>query len=290
MPFNTKTSATKSVAPFKASAQSINTAASKGAQRSVTQTTASALKVDTKGPINGDQASTNQSDEENVRPVSNEASEPLSPFPNALSGMPKAQERDLRAYEHDRQRTKRAGERGLRRARKAASSGGAGNRAPSIAGEDKDRDAKRKPRGKFEVEVDAGVDAVSKAAWAVPAAALIEGLSNAAPGAGLGAIARANERAMESISDGKGIQINFEDLLVHSSQRKARKTKEEEFELVPAVKGVIVLDDMPTGGRHDMEIDEPWEHIESEEGDGKKMKAGKRAELSYAAIVVGTAE
>ncbi|KAF8202140.1 hypothetical protein BJ912DRAFT_429729 [Pholiota molesta] len=289
MPFNTKTCTTKSVAPFKPSAQSINTAASKGAQRPVTQTTASALKVDTKAPINGDQATTNQSDEENVRPASNEASEPLSPLLSALSGMPKAQERDLRAYEHDRQRTKRAGERALRRARKATFSGG-GKRAPSTTGEDKDRDAKRKPRGKFEVEVDAGVDAVSKATWTVPAAALIEGLSNAAPGAGHGAIARANERAMESIGDGKGIQINFEDLLVHSSQRKARKTKEEEFELVPAVKGVIVLDDMPTGGGHDMEIDEPWEHIESEEGDGKKMKAGKRAELSYAAVVVGTAE
>ena len=94
---------------------------------------------------------------------------------------------------------------------------------------------------------------------------------------------------METVGEGKGIQVNFEDLLKVSAQRKARKTKDEEFELVPAVKSVIALDDMPTGAVHDMEIDEPWEHIESEEGEGKKMKGGKRAEPSYAAIVVGTA-
>ncbi|KJA27919.1 hypothetical protein HYPSUDRAFT_34146 [Hypholoma sublateritium FD-334 SS-4] len=279
MPFNTKTT-TKSVAPFKPTAHVSNTV--KVSPHSRKQ--GAPLKVDVvKAPVDSEQQlSANQSDEENVRP-SKDTNEPLSPLDIAAAAIPKVQERDMRAYEHDRQRTKRAGERALNRARKAAATGflgPAGKRAPS--GGREDRDAKRKLRGKLEVEIDAGVDAVDRAASPIRAAMLIEGLSAAGPGACVGAIARANARAVQSVGDRMDVQVSFAELL-EVSQRKPRKGKEDEFELVPAVRGVIVLDDMPTHVVHDMEIDEPWEHIESEESEGKTSKG---AEPSYAQVVV----
>ena len=279
MPFNTKT-ITKSAVPFKPTARVSNTA--KAALQSGKQ--AAPLKVDVaKAPVDGEQQlSANQSDEENVRPP-NDTEEPLSPLDGTAAAIPKVQERDVRAYEHDRQRTKRAGERALNRARKAAATGllgTAGKRAPS--GGREDRDAKRKLRSKLEVEVDAGVEAVDRAASPVRAAMLIEGLSAAGPGACVGAIARANARAAQSVGDRAGVQVSFAELL-EVSQRKPRKGREDEFELVPAVRGVIVLDDMPTQAVHDMEIDEPWEHIESEESEGKISKG---TEPSYAQVVV----
>ncbi|KAF8966219.1 hypothetical protein BDZ97DRAFT_1756646 [Flammula alnicola] len=295
MPSNTNTTTTtKSVTPFNPTTHISNT--NKATQRAGKPSASLKVNADTtQAPAANASVSSSPSDEENVRPASDKAQPPLSPAPLSLAGIPKALERDMRAYEHERQRTKRAGERAINRARKAGFGLGIDKRAQS--GSREERDMKRKPRSKAEVEVDVSVDAVGRSTSStssVPAGALIEGLSAAAsPRARAGAIARANAMAVSAV-DGASVQVNLSDLVV-LSQRKLRKVKEEDFELVPTLRSVIALDDMPTQVVHDMEIDEPWEHIESESdvegeggGEGKGRRKGKAGTgLSYAAIVVG---
>jgi len=84
-------------------------------------------------------------------------------------------------------------------------------------------------------------------------------------------------------------EVNLSDLVV-LSQRKPRKLREGDFELVPALPTVIALDDMPV---LDMVVDEPWECVEEDdvchdvdEG-GPKNPLGKKGNLSYAKVLVG---
>ncbi|KAF9469552.1 hypothetical protein BDZ94DRAFT_1206141 [Collybia nuda] len=46
--------------------------------------------------------------------------------------------------------------------------------------------------------------------------------------------------------------------------RKPRKGREGDFEIIPYVRPVIALDDDMT---HDVEVDEPWEHIYGDDDD-----------------------
>jgi len=66
-------------------------------------------------------------------------------------------------------------------------------------------------------------------------------------------------------------EVKLTDLIV---ARKARKGKDGDFEVVPHIRSVIVLDDNIS---HDAEPDEPWEHIDFDDEDDE-------AELSYAQI------
>ena len=58
---------------------------------------------------------------------------------------------------------------------------------------------------------------------------------------------------------------------------------EDDFEMVSPVRPVIVLDDLEA---KDMDMDEPWEHVERDFEPGKKSKEG---EPSYAAVLLGIA-
>jgi len=87
-------------------------------------------------------------------------------------------------------------------------------------------------------------------------------------------------------------EVNLSDLVV-LSQRKPRKLREGDFELVPALPTVIALDDMPV---LDMVVDEPWECVDEEdachdvvdEGVSKNVQVKKGEQNpSYAKVLVG---
>lgn len=287
MSSNTKSSPAKAAAPFKPTAQKLVN--SKGFQRVVYGKKKSGLKEHLQTTEELVSIAHSTSDEENIKPAQEEPEPPVSPLP--LSGSilgSKVHERDMRAYEHERQRTKRAAERAASRARKAAYAGPFGIQSSAREG----RETNRKTRGRAEVEVDEDVQAVGKGVSAF-AGNLIEGLSGANPSAGIATIARANANAIRSVDakrqanspaekDNDTREVTLSDLVV-LSQRKARKTKVDDYELVPAVRTVIVLDDMPAD---DMELDEPWEHValSTEDDNGKKIANGKVGEHTYAAI------
>ncbi|CAA7264917.1 unnamed protein product [Cyclocybe aegerita] len=203
------------------------------------------------------------------------ASRPLSPL---LSN--KDNERDVRAYEHDRQRTKRAAERAMKRAKKA---GGPGAPCHGCHG-GKGVTADRKTRGRVagdaatNAEVDADVD--------VPPVGFTKSLP-AGMGFGAGMLERANLVAMVEEAVGIDRKVSLLDFVVTSS-RKPRKAKDDDFEFIPPVRSVIVLDDMAE--TRDMDVDEPWEHVD-DDFDGtdasKASDAGsdKDAEPSYAEVV-----
>ncbi|KAJ3487966.1 hypothetical protein NLJ89_g11664 [Agrocybe chaxingu] len=109
-------------------------------------------------------------------------------------------------------------------------------------------------------------------------------------GLGAGVLERAHLVAMmeEAVGrDGIDRKVSLSDFVVTSS-RKPRKAKDDDFEFIPPVRSVIVLDDMAE--TRDMDVDEPWEHVD-DDFDGtdasKASDAGsdKDAELSYAEVV-----
>jgi len=215
-----------------------------------------------------------QSNEENMRPIGQadeQASklEPLSPLPAFGTGSAKAQERDVRAYEHERQRSKRAGELAVRRAKKAGA--GKGGAAAAPVGDLR--------RGKRAV-VDVAVDAVLVTA---PSA---RGLASVLAPPKKSSILSTNAHSDPSR------KVNLSDLVV-LSQRKPRKLREGDFELVPALPTVIALDDMPV---LDMVVDESWECVEEEDAyhdvvdkrDSKNMHVKKEEQNpSYAKVLLG---
>jgi len=58
------------------------------------------------------------------------------------------------------------------------------------------------------------------------------------------------------------MEVNLADLLKPSKARRVRGSAD--FEVVPRVRSVIALDEFPPTG-HDLELDEPWEHVYEEE-------------------------
>jgi len=219
-----------------------------------------------------------QSNEENMLPIGqadDQASklEPLSPLPAFGTGSAKAQERDVRAYEHERQRSKRAGELAVRRAKKAGAGKGKGGAAAAAAAVGDPR------RGKRAV-VDVAVDAVLVTA---PSA---RGLASVL------APPKKNSMLSTNAHSDPSRKVNLSDLVV-LSQRKPRKLREGDFELVPALPTVIALDDMPV---LDMVVDESWECVEEEDAyhdvvdrrDSKNMHVKKEEQNpSYAKVLLG---
>jgi len=200
---------------------------------------------------------------------------PLQPTSPLVGG-----DRESRAFEHDRQKMKRAGEFARRKARKAATAVGKvaeygevgrKGRGVGVLGRDMDVDGD-------EDVLPVGTGGLKKGPFSVSFASNVKA---EAP-----------------------IQVNLSDLVV-LSQRKPRKvlggflhrrfkrlsdadavSSEDDFEFIPAVRSVIVLDDMADA--RDMDLDEPWEHVESDIDMDPIPRTDKPgAEPSYAAILVG---
>ncbi|KAG6886471.1 hypothetical protein C0992_003794, partial [Termitomyces sp. T32_za158] len=70
-------------------------------------------------------------------------------------------------------------------------------------------------------------------------------------------------------------EVALSDLLI---ARKPRRGREQDFEVVPPLRSVIVLDDITTP---EFDFDEPWEHVYASDAD---TNDNYRPELSYAKI------
>jgi len=70
-------------------------------------------------------------------------------------------------------------------------------------------------------------------------------------------------------------EVKLTDLVV---SKKPRKTKEADFEVVPLPRSVVVLDEFTV---HDMDIEEPWEHVYG--GESEKSDTPSYAEIVSAA-------
>jgi len=66
-------------------------------------------------------------------------------------------------------------------------------------------------------------------------------------------------------------EVKLADLV---TARKSRKNKEGDFEVIPPPRSVIVLDEFTV---HDMDVDEPWEYVDGD--DGEKVDGPSYAEI-----------
>jgi len=73
------------------------------------------------------------------------------------------------------------------------------------------------------------------------------------------------------------LEVSLADFVV---TRKTRKGIDNDFEVIPHVRSVIILDDNQP---HDIEIDEPWEHINGVDEDHRRSDPVKPS--SYAMVV-----
>ena len=213
--------------------------------------------------------------------------------------------KDVRAFEHERQRTKRAEERASRRSKK-------GNTGFSRKGEEGRFKANAKGREAQDVDAEYVVGGVIADTSAAASRRLKNDVLPVLPSVRI---------------ESKPVEISLSELVFSQAQarsdsreRKARAQPnkailglgpglglgEEGFEWVPAVRAVIALDEVDfklgTGavaknnvlGARDMDVDEPWECV-SVDGDvetfsSSTSNAGDRdREFSYADIVLGKA-
>ncbi|KAK2460104.1 hypothetical protein APHAL10511_007870 [Amanita phalloides] len=72
------------------------------------------------------------------------------------------------------------------------------------------------------------------------------------------------------------LEVSLADFIV---TRKSRKGIDNDFEVIPHVRSVIILDDNQP---HDIEIDEPWEYITGVEED--QGRSGSTKPISYAMV------
>jgi len=78
-----------------------------------------------------------------------------------------------------------------------------------------------------------------------------------------------------------GVKVNLSEIMV-LSQKKSRKPNADDFEVIPHIRSVIALDDVAIV--HDMDLDEPWEHI-YDSGEGKASEVvNKFGRLTYARV------
>lgn len=80
-------------------------------------------------------------------------------------------------------------------------------------------------------------------------------------------------------------EVKLEELIVTTPQKKAagRKMRDGDFEVVPHVRAVIVLDD--SADVHDMDVDEAWEHVTLDNDDDEASSSSDGGEpVSYAKI------
>jgi len=79
-------------------------------------------------------------------------------------------------------------------------------------------------------------------------------------------------------------EVKLEDLVVTTQKKAAgRKMRVGDFEVVPHVRAVIVLDD--NADVHDMDVDEAWEHVTLDNDDDEASSSSDGGEpVSYAKI------
>jgi len=154
--------------------------------------------------------------------------------------------KDLRAYEHDRQRVKKAADLVKMRARK-------GQGWTSKLHDSKKDSGAGLPSEKGKRLTDEEVDSLE------------------------GVIALGDSRGDlrdEVVSSDLRSEVKLADLV---TSRKPRKGQEGDFEVIPHIRSVIVLDDIVS---QDLVIDEPWEHIYGNDEEDASAKG-----LSYAKVL-----
>ncbi|KAK7464313.1 hypothetical protein VKT23_006481 [Stygiomarasmius scandens] len=196
--------------------------------------------------------------------ATNTDNDPSSPVdfdePQSLSQTFYPSLKDQRAFEHDRQRSKKAADLAKAKARKGQwslltyDSKRAFSRSPTRTPEKSKR---------FKPEE-------------------VEALETATTGNVRGDVTARRDRPT-STGDTKS-EVKLADLISSGSVRKprARKGKDSEYEVVPHVRSVIVLDDVVT---HDVSFDEPWEHIDHSDSDDSDSAARKGSKKTYADIL-----
>lgn len=208
----------------------------------------------------------NPSDEENVKPIVpgtaapgrnfaqkgeekgvdgvGHAARPLSPILGNIDN-----EKGVRACEFERQKVKRAGDLAKRKAAKTAKMGhGHGGRVASEGSGGKEVKSRIGPN---DMDVD------------------IAELLDEKP------VKKTASRVDKDMAGNGRVEVSLSELVLR--QKKARKVKEDDFEMISPVRPVIALDDLEA---REMEMEEPWEHVERESEQG-------RDEPSYAAVVLG---
>jgi hypothetical protein len=224
------------------------------------------------------QATAPSAEAENIQPP------PLGISVEGTSPLNQDKDRDVRAYEHERKRAKHAGEWAKRLARKAITHGSLGVGRPAGAtAAHAERRSKSLKNGQVGLDVAVDLYAVlPQKDTAPPAAKIWEGLGagflkSVSPPPNEGACTDASKAA-------QGVRVNLSELVV-LSQRKPRKLNADDFEVIPHIRSVIALDDV--ANVHDMDLDEPWEHIYPDD-DGEENAldgAGKFGRPSYARVV-----
>jgi len=181
-------------------------------------------------------------------------------------------DRDGRAYEHERQKAKHAGAWAKRRARKTTIGGTAVDRP---AGAHAGRQAKNVKGGKVGLEVDDGYAVTPQGGDAT--AKMCDGL-------GAGHLTKVSLPPIEDGADASkaDVKVNLSEIMM-LSQKKPRKLNVDDFEVIPHIRPVIALDEV--ANVHDMDLDEPWEHIYVNNGEGKASDGvGKFGRLTYARV------
>ena len=214
-------------------------------------------------------------------------------------------DRDVRAYEHERQRVKHAGEWAKRRARKTTIGGTAVGRPAGARAAHAGRQAKSLKGGKVGLEVDDGYAVTPQGRDTEHTTAkMCDGL-----GAGLltkVSLPPSEDGGTDAFKADSGVEVNLSEIMM-LSQRKPRKRNgtfftlvpsmvdqleklkmiaffpADDFEVIPHIRSVIALDDV--ANVHDMDLDEPWEHIYVINGEGKASDGvSKFGRLTYARV------
>jgi len=186
-------------------------------------------------------------------------------------------DRDGRAYEHERQRAIHAGEWAKRRARKTTIGGTTTDRLSGARAAHAGRQTKSLKGGKAGLDMDDGYAVTPKGRDTEHTTAkMCDGL-----GAGLltkVSLPPSEVGRRDASKADSGVKVNLSEIMM-LSQRKPRKPNDD-FEVIPHIRSVIALDDMAIV--HDMDLDEPWEHIYGEEKASDSVS--KFGRLTYARV------
>ena len=208
-------------------------------------------------------------------------------------------DRDALAYEHERQRAKQAGEWAKRRAKKTPIGGRAGGRPAGARAANIGRQSKSLRGGKAGLEVDDGYAVTPKGRDTEHTTAkmcdrLGAGLLTKVP------FPPSEDGRTDASKADSGVKVNLSEIMMLSQKKphkpngtlftlvpsmvaqleKLKMFSADDFEVIPYVRSVIALDDVAIV--HDMDLDEPWEHI-YEEGKASDSVT-KFGRLTYARV------
>jgi len=176
---------------------------------------------------------------------------------------------------------KHAGEWAKRRARKTTIGGTAGGRPAGARAAHAGRQTKSLKGGKAGLELDDG--------YAVTSMGRDTEYTTPKIFDGLGAVLL-TKASLPPSEDGRtdgfkhdsGGKVNLSEIMM-LSQKKPRKPNADDFEVIPHIRSVIALDDHDVGNVHDMDLDEPWEHI-YDINNGESDGVSKFGRLTYARV------